>query len=253
VLGGDSELPTPDERFLEGGLALSGDAKATWLVSGAKASVGVAEVLGHRVSADGSSTEYLSASVTGEVKAATWAGADDGSYEYAQLKAQGSGQTVIELERDEDGTVTAVRTRLVTSGEAGATSTVNGTTTGPSTKGYTERVTELPIRTEADRRLAMRYLVAVGVQQVAGLSGPVAAVANGVVAHDAVAFAQAARSRGTVTEQTFDADSSSYGGEVAGELIGKIGGSGQVSTVARSSTGGRYFDGAEWQPWQACG
>jgi hypothetical protein len=253
VFGGDSKLPDPDERYIEGGVTLSGDAKATWLASGGKAAVGVTQVLGARVGKDGSTTEYLSATVSGEVGAGTWAGADDGSYMYAELKAQGSVQTVIELERDKEGTVTAVRTRMITAGEAGATSTANGATSGPSTKGYTERVSELPIRNDADRDLAMRYLVGLGVQQVAGLSGPFAGAVSPLVAADAIAFAEAARARGFVTEQSFDADSSAYGAEVAGELIGKLGGAGQVTTVQRDSTGAKYFDGIAWQPWQACG
>lgn len=255
LFGGDTQLPEAQERFVSGGLALGADAKATWLAMGGKAGVGVTESLGARIGADGTTTEYLSSTVSGEVAAGTWAGADDGSYEYAQLKAQGSVQTVVELERDADGRVTAVRTRVVTAHEQGATvyNASSGTTAGPAGEGWTERVAELPIRTDADRALATRYLLSVGVGEVAGLVPPFGAVSAPVVLHEAARFATAARARGTVTEQGFDADTSSYALEVGGALIGKIGGSGTVTTTDRTSTGGRYFDGQAWQPWRACG
>lgn len=252
LFGGDTQLPTPQERYVEGGLTLSGDAQATWLAAGGKAAVAVTEVLGVRVGRDGTTTEYLSSSVSGEVAAGTWAGADDGSSEYALLKAQGSVQTVVELERNAEGVVTAVRTRLVTSHQTGATVTNGGDVRGPASEGYTERVTELPLRGDADRDLAMRYLTSLGVQKVAGLAGPLGAAVSPLAAYDAIRFTEAAKARGTMTEQSFDASSGSYSAEVSGELIGKLGGSGQVTTVDRESLGGRYFDGQAWRAWSAC-
>lgn len=249
LAGGNTQLPEPDERYVEGGYSLSADAKATWLVAGGKASVGETMVLGARVGKDGTSTEYISATVSGEVAAGTWGGADDGSTQYAQLKAQGSVQAVVEIERNSDGDVTAVRTRLVTAYETRAADSDDD----PSNQGYTERTVELPIRSDADRAIAMRYLASLGAQSVAGMANPVVTpVLNVLVAYEAIQFTEAAKDRGFMTEQSFDADSSSYGAEVAGELIGKLGGSGQVTTVDRQSLGGEYFDGQQWREWAAC-
>lgn len=249
LAGGNTQLPEPDERYVEGGLSLSGDAKATWLIAGGKASVGETAVLGARVGKDGTTTEYVSATVSGEVAAGTWSGADDGSSQYAQLKAQGSVQTVVEIERDADGIVTAVRTRLVTAYETRAADSDDD----PSHQGYTERTVELPIRGDADRALALRYLTSLGAQSVAGLLSPGAGTAlSPLVVYEAVRFTEAAKDRGFLTEQSFDADSSSYGAEVSGELIGKLSGSGQVTTVDRQSLGGEYFDGQQWRAWAAC-
>ena len=253
LVGSDTRLPEPSERYVEGGVALGADAKAALVYLGGDAEVGLTQVLGARIGRDGTTTEYLSATVSGEVGAGTWGAADDGSTVYAQLKAGGSVQTVVEIERAADGTVTAVRTRLVAAGEAGATETGGGGAYGPSAKGYTERTTELPIRDDADRRVAMSYLRGLGIQQVGGLSVPTPLVEPISATVGAIRFARAARERGHVTQQSFDDDSSSYGAEVSGRLVGKLGGAGEVETTSRTSTGGSYFDGTSWQPWKACG
>lgn len=246
----DQQLPTPSETYVEGGLTLTGEARATFLYAGAKAGVGTATVLGVRTGRDGTTTEYIGSTVSGEVAAGVWAAADDGSTQYAQLKAQASVQQVVELERNADGDVTAVRTRIITAREAGATFGEEG----PSTASYTERLIELPIRSQSDRQLAMRYMAAVGVEQVAGLApGPLSVVAGVAAAGASSAFNQAARARGVVTEQTYDSDTSSYGGEFGVEAVAEASGGVTVNTMDRESTGGRYWDGVSWQPWRACG
>lgn len=54
-----------------------------------------------------------------------------------------------------------------------------------------------------------------------------AALRPGESAASVVAFAQATRDRGHVTEQSFDNDTSSNGVAVGGEVIGKFGGGGK--------------------------
>lgn len=253
AVGADHELPDSAERYVEGGISLSADAKATLLYAGAAADVGVSQVLGYRIGADGGTTEYLQSTVSGGVGAGTWSGADDGSYQYSQISAQGSVQAVVEVERDADGEVTGVRTRMVAAGEAGATNTIGDEVSGPASSGYVERVSELPIKTEADRELALRYLRGMGIQQVAGLSVPIPITANPIDAvASAVAWSDATRARGYTTEQSFDNDISNNNVQIGGELIGKFGGAGQVNTVDRVSTEASYFDGASWQPWRDC-
>lgn len=71
----------------------------------------------------------------------------------------------------------------------------------------------------AARVLAMTYLQSLGIQQVGRLSVPI-----------------------PICPVT-----------CGGEIIGKFGGSGEVNSVTRTSTGASYFDGTTWQPWRACG
>ena len=254
LVGADTQLPEPSERYVEGGVELSADASTTAVVAGAAGKVGVSQVLGFRIGRDGTSTQYIQSTVNGSVGAGTWSGADDGSYQYSQIKAEGSVQAVVEIERDKDGEVTAVRTKMVMAGESAATNRIGGEVTGPSANGYVERTAELPIRSEGDRVLAMTYLRSLGIQEVGGLSVPipVSALAGGGVA-SAVAFTDATRARGYVTEQSFDNDTRTDGFALGGEVIGKFGGAGAVNTVTRTSTGASYFDGTAWQPWRACG
>ncbi len=245
----DYQLPEPSARYVEGGIALSATAQATGIYLSGKAGVETSTTLGVRIARNGSTTEYLASTVSGEVAAGGWAAADDGSSQYAQIKAQGSVRQVLELDRDADGNVTAVRSKLITAGEAGATFG----DAGPKGSTYTERVTTLPIKTDADRRVALGFLAAAGVQQVSGLAGPLAPVVALPAAVTAAAFSSAAGERGQITDQTFDASSTSYGGEFGIEAVAKAGGGVNVGITDRSSTGGRYWDGAGWQPWTACG
>ena len=159
----DYQLPDPQETYYEGGI--SAQANATGLFAGAKAGVGASTVLGVKVRRDGSTVEYLASTVSGEVAAGTWAGASDGTVQYAQGKTQSSVKQVIELERDDTGNVTAVRRCLITQGEAGATMGE----AGPSGKTYTERVIRLPVTNPADRSIALSYLAASGITQVTGM------------------------------------------------------------------------------------
>lgn len=112
----------------------------------------------------------------------------------------------------------------------------------------------MPVDNESDRAIAMGYLRGLGIQQVAGMSVPVPATTSPVQSvASAIACAEATRARGEVIEQSFDNDTSSNGLAVGGKVLGKFGGSGEVKTMNRTSTGASYFDGATWRPWQACG
>lgn len=244
----DYQLPDPQETYYEGGI--SAQANATGLFAGAKAGVGASTVLGVKVRRDGSTVEYLASTVSGEVAAGTWAGASDGTVQYAQVKAQGSVKQVIELERDDAGNVTAVRMCLITQGEAGATMGE----AGPSGKTYTERVITLPVTNPADRSIALSYLAASGITQVAGMGAtPLSAMTAPLAIATAAAFNDAARARGQVTQQTFDAASSSYGGALGLGAIAEVAGNVTVNTTGLQSLDARYWDGTAWQPWRACG
>ena len=244
----DYQLPDPQETYYEGGI--SAQANATGLFAGAKAGVGASTVLGVKVRRDGSTVEYLASTVSGEVAAGTWAGASDGTVQYAQVKTQSSVKQVIELERDDTGNVTAVRRCLITQGEAGATMGE----AGPSGKTYTERVIRLPVTNPADRSIALSYLAASGITQVAGMGAtPLIAMTAPLAIATAAAFNDAARARGQVTQQTFDAESSSYGGALGLGTIAEVAGNVTVNTTGLQSLDAQYWDGTAWQPWRACG
>lgn len=250
----ENQLPEPTETYVEGGLNTSAGARATVVTGGAAAEAGTSQVLGVRFGRDGSTTEYISTTVSGKVGAGMWSETSDGGIQYSQAKAEGLVQLVTEIERNREGEVTTVRTRLVLAGEAAATNTQGNDVSGPSSDSYVERTAELPIRTEADRELAMSYLRSLGIQQVAGMSVqiPVTHLA-GDGPEGVIRFVAATLDRGRVTEQSFNNETSSYGAALGGKLIGEIGGGGEVNTFKRNSTGARYFDGISWQPWRACG
>jgi hypothetical protein len=67
------------------------------------------------------------------------------------------------------------------------------------------------------------------------------------------AFAQAARDRGYITEQSYDSSTSSYGGNFDAKAIAEVGGSVEVNTNSRTATAAQYFDGTKMVPWQGCG
>ena len=250
----DTELPESSETYTEGGLEGTAGARATLLASGASAELGSTQILGVRTGRDGTTTEYLQSTVTGQIGASTWSGGDETDARYSEISAAASFQTIIEIERDGDGEVTSVSTRMVLAGESAATNTQGTEVSGPSRNGYVERTITLPIRNDADRELATRYLRSIGVQEVAGLPVqiPITALA-GDGPGGVLAFAEATRDRGYVTEQSFDNDTRTDGAALGGELIGKAGAAGEVSQFTRTSTAGSYFDGTTWQPWRACG
>lgn len=141
------------------------------------------------------------------------------------------------MERDAEGTVTAVRTRLVTEHDVGATATEAGQTDGPASEGCTERVLELPVRDSRDRSVALGCMRSLGLHDVAGLTVPT----NPLLTTNPVdsvtgtlAFAEAVSSRGTVTEQDVDDSGTNHGVDIGGKLLGEVGG-GARSSRRRSS------------------
>ena len=144
AIGIDHPLPTPDSRFVEGGIALTADAQATLVTASADAGAGVTGVLGYQIKHDGSTTEYFKGTLDAHGQASILGGEEHGSgYQLVKAKAEGQVASTIEIDRDSDGVVTAVRLRSVLSGEALARSNTldNG---DPQASGYVERVVELP-------------------------------------------------------------------------------------------------------------
>ena len=82
---------------------------------------------------------------------------------------------------------------------------------------------------------------------------PLSAMTAPLAIATAAAFNDAARARGQVTQQTFDAASSSYGGALGLGAIAEVAGNVTVNTTGLQSLDARYWDGTAWQPWRACG
>ncbi|GAA4352783.1 hypothetical protein [Angustibacter luteus] len=257
IVGQDHPLPTPDAEFVEGGISLDADANATLGTASAAAGAGVKEILGYQKKRDGSTTEYLRASVDGYAQASVLGGdEDDSSYQLAKAKAEGEVTAIIEIERDAKGNITAVRVRSIMAGEADANEdTLESDDVDHS--GYVERTVELPVKNDSDRVLADRFLTAMGMPEVAGINVPPGLATQVAGAPDLLgattAFAHAAQARGFITEQSYDHESSTNGANFDAEAIAKVGGKVEVATNSRTATGGQYWDGTKFVPWTGCG
>ncbi len=262
-LGVGNVLPPSAEVYLEGNVIADASAQATAATANAQAGVGAQMLLGMRVGADGTTTTSYQTSLEGKISAGTWSGDEQTNQTvYAKAGLEGKAEAIFEVERDNQGNITAVRVKSVMSSTTGASEKGGDVSDGPGEKQtYTEKVTTLPIRTANDQAIAQRYLDAAGLGPMGGFKDLTSGVrnylpiANPLDALDATkAFAQAASLRGFVTQQSFDnGGSGSYGGTIAGDLVGKFGGSIDVKTVGRTSTGATYWDGTIWAPWKGCG
>jgi hypothetical protein len=257
VLG--KALPKADETFTEAGVAADAKALATGKLGTAQAGVGVHALLGERKGRDGTSTAYYQLGVDLNISAAGWLGNEPGGQpDLARAGVQGKAESVVEVERDAKGFVTAVRNRRLLAGTAQAT--LKASTDKPAST-YQEEVIELPTTSSTDQVIAQRFLSAMGLDATSGFKnvpqgqGATTPLGSAVEALNATgAFAQAAGRRGISTKQGFnDSKSSSNSGVFdAGDLV-KFGGNITFDKVDRSSTGAEYFNGKSWAPLEGCG
>ncbi len=255
----DHPLPEWDERYIEGGVSADASAQATWIAANAEAEAGIQATLGAREDRDGSTTTYYRALVEGEVGAGTWAGDENGDAAYYEASAGGKMEAIVEVDRDSEGNVTAVRTKAILDGEAKATEAGSSGENGPSAAGYVEQVVELPVRSHQDQVLAQRYLNSLGAPPLAGFPAledspevyaPIASPVERVQA--GLEFNEAARNRGYTTRQSFAPESSSYGGTFDAKWIAEVGGSVEAQTEQRTATEAEYWDGSRWVQWEGC-
>lgn len=262
-LGVGNVLPPSDEVYLEGNVIADASAQATAVTANAQAGGAAQMLLGMRIGADGTTTTAYRASLEGRISAGTWAGDEQTNQTvYAKAGLEGKAEAIFEVERDNKGNITTVRVKSVMSSTTGVSEKGGDVSDGPGeTQTYTEKVTTLPIETATDQAIAQRYLDAAGLGPMGGFKDLTSGaqsylpIANPLDALDATkAFAEAASLRGFVTQQSFDnGGSGSYGGTLAGDAVGKFGGSIEVETVGRTSTGAKYWDGTVWAPWKGCG
>jgi hypothetical protein len=254
LFGEDHELPTPDATYVEGGISLSADAKAALATASASGEAGATAVLGYEKFKDGSTQEYYSANLSGSAQASILGTSEDGSdLQRAQAEAGGSAEGDIEIDRDKNGNITAVKITSVLAGDASAT---DGTGDPAEAQSYTERTVELPVKTDTDKVIADQFLSTMGMTDLGGfnlppsLAGSLADLPN--LASATNAFTTAAQDRGYITEATYDHDDSDNGGDFDAEAIAKVGGKVSYDTNSRELTGGQYFDGTKMVPWTGC-
>jgi hypothetical protein len=254
LVGVHHGLPTPDAQYIEGGISLSADAKASLATASASGEAGVTAVLGYLKSHDGSTTEYYQANLSGSAQASILGSNDQGSLQRAKAGLGGNAEGDIEIDRDSKGNITAVRITSILAGELDAQG-FNGASGGPS--GYTEHTVELPVKTDSDKVIADNFLTAMGMPDIGGFNLPpglaTQVIGLGTLGSATDAFTTAAQNRGFITEQSYDHEDSKNGGTFDAEAIAKAGGSVSFDTNSRAVTGGQYFDGTRMVPWTTCG
>jgi hypothetical protein len=248
-LGGSNEFEQleADEWFVEGGIEGDASAGATALVATADAEATLAAYLGRTNRKDGTSTDYLRASMglSGglEGHAVTGAGYDI----YKQFTLDGEATAVVEVDRDADGNPIAFRLRSVTSWNAVGDESYSGAGGIDGDPSYTERVVEIPLATDADRRLATRALHAVGVPYYPGVTDRVD-VAQTVLDRFnpvdlGVDLGTAAADRGFIYEQTYTTSTTQDAVNAQGKVGVELGLNLSAIESSRSTTGYRYYDG----------
>ncbi|MFV0462801.1 MAG: hypothetical protein ACK5MP_06360, partial [Nostocoides sp.] len=165
-------LPPVSETYLEGKEAVEASAHLSVITASGVGESRVSEVIGFRQGADGTSTAYYDAQLTAKVAGNhfdvggnTATGTGGHTYE---ASARGSVNAIVEVERDQSGSVTAVTVRTAMAGSAmAAVDGASGST--HQAKGYIEHAMTLTTDNDADRATASAFLHAMHMESVAGL------------------------------------------------------------------------------------
>lgn len=243
---GEYENLEPDEWWVEGGLELNGSAGAVALWESAEVEGQVGAYLGTTQRADGTSSDYFRAHMSGSGSAEAWF--EDGQ---GVAVIEGEAEALVELDRDADGNVVALRltSALMGNADAGFRDNLDAPT-------YTERTVQIPIETEADRDLAHRTLQTLGIPYVPGISedfSPADMAARPLDLFDtAEEFGEVARERGYVYEEVYTLDTNERGGNFDAKLIAELGLSGEHITSQRQLVDYRYWDGVEMAQREGC-
>ncbi|UZN02146.1 hypothetical protein [Cellulomonas sp. S1-8] len=248
-LGGSNEYEQldPDEWFLEAGIEGEASAGATALVATADAEATLEAYLGRTSRKDGTSTDYLRASmgISGglEGHAVTASGYDI----YKQFTLDGEAAAVMEVDRDEDGNPVAFRIRSVTSWNPVGDESYSGAGGIDGDPSYTERVVEIPLETAADRELATRVMHAAGVPYYPGITDSVDVPQALLDKLDPAGLGEelggVAANRGFIYEQTYTTSSNEDAVNAQGKVGVELGLNVASIESTRSTTGYRYYDG----------
>jgi len=253
LIGQKKSLPPPTSEFVEGGIEGGAAANATALYDGAAAKVSVAEGLGYQKNSDGTTVSYYQAEVSGSAQAQMLYGDDSNAIKQAKASADGKVKLLTQVSRDKNGKITQVTVKTVKAGNADATTDGYGGGK-PDASGYRETTITLPIKNGQDAAVANNFLLSQGLALGGSLIYPPLSTAGAVTSVPAtLAFADAARDHGYVTQQDFDQENHSYGADFDAKLLAEVGGSVEVNTSTLTATDGKYWDGTRFVPWPGCG
>lgn len=248
-LGGSNEFEQldPDEWFVEGGFEADASAGLNAIGVAADAEATVAAYLGRKSRKDGTSTDYLRATmgINGGLQGHT---IDGPGYDlYKQFTLDGEMGAVMEVDRDADGNPVALRIRSVTSWNPVGDQSYDGPRGIDGALDYTERVVQIPLETDADRRLATRVMHAAGVPYYPGITDevdlPQAVRDRFDPAGLGRELGQVAADRGYIYEQTYSTDNYKDGFNAQGKLGVELGISADNVELRRRTSEYRYWDG----------
>ena len=243
----DYEDAEPDETFEEGGFEISGYAGATGLYETAEAAAAEEAFLGTRHKADGTRTDYFRAKASVMAGVDNWTG--DGTFEAA---AQGSMESLLEIERDKDGKPISMRMTSTIMGDAQA-----GDKSDSEPPEYTQRTVEIPLTSESDRDVASRTLWAAGIPFMPGIN-------DGITDSDAIGapwdiveigkdLGEVASARGYIYEQEYTEDTTVDNGfTFDAKAIAELGLSGSDMKTETQMTDYKYWNGSGLVAREGC-
>jgi hypothetical protein len=252
AIGQERKPPAPTSQFVEGGIEGGAYANVTSGADGAAGDIGVAEGLGYQKNSDGSTVAYYQAQVTGGVQAQMLDTKNGGGTKQDKVSADGKASLLTQVAHDKNGKITSVTVKTVLAGSADATTDGYGEH-DPDAAGYRETTITLPIKNSHDASIANNLMLSQGLALGGSMVYPPAAAVGAAASVPAtMAFADAARDHGYVTQQDFKQDSHSYGADFDAEFLAKVGVSAQANLNSLTSEGGKYWDGTQFIDWQGC-
>lgn len=257
TLGGSTryEHREPDETFVRTGVQLTGQAGVTAIYGAADAGIELGIHEGTTTRADGTTTDVYSTSGEVRASAGSWLTRLDnpwGPEGYGVATASGAARLTIEVDRDADGEVVAMRVVTLTGAHADTYSTVERDTPWPD---FTENTVQIPLETAADRRTGARVAQALGLP-VSGLTDDLAGwerPLNTVFMYDNLEdYFELAKERGYLYQDTFGLDESTYGAAFDAKLLLEVGLGGDYTTVERTTLKNVYWNGQELVERSGC-
>lgn len=255
LVGVSNDLPEPDEVYAEGGISLNASAEATGLTERASAGVSGSRMLGVRTTRDGSTTVYLTTTVSGEAGLQSLGVDTEGNPQFQGAALEGELQVVTAVTFDSEGNMTDVQATASAGGSSsGLAAALFDGSADPSLanqqSGLRVWQATLPIRDSADANAANNFLLAQGVGSIGAWSNPLIAAGSTLATMD---FFDAVRSRGTLTQQDYDTDATTvFGVDASGKLGLELGVSANVKQDSMTTTGAQYWDGSQWRTWEEC-
>ncbi|MCC2320410.1 hypothetical protein [Cellulomonas xiejunii] len=166
------ERVVPDETYYAAGAGGEASGVLNAFLGGASAQASIDQTLGTRIRKDGSWTVYFksAAGISGDLQGLSPGDAPGQTGQYAELSGRLEGEYVLEVEYDKAGVPTSmtVRSSYVADGTAEAGHASRAQFEDPDV--VNEVAMNLPIRTDADREVAMRTLYSAGIPYAPGLS-----------------------------------------------------------------------------------